>query len=1135
MAPAPPISPEKRVTRARAAARNAVIDSKTSNTKVAAKPSARRRGKAVEEEPAEREMPVVNEPLRKSARRAIAAPARRLKVIPLSGTTGSQESRQEESEPSQIAPKPRATRSKKPATNNADLNDTETTKQPAKSRRQTSGVTKSDDVKKTTAPRLRGRPKKGEEVQDEVMVESKNTDKRSRARNETAGTNTKALAVAPLKPTVPKKKVTFQDAQECDKENQPVLRARGAAKAKSAAPTSGIRAKPVRKPAATSGTNAKQDTTRATAEATTQRILTPKKITQVAKSSSPADSDEDELNGAKTPIRDLSQSPRRIINIARQESPVKRLDFGSQAPGSPPLKSQLTSALLSPARRPGPSPFKDAFKDPPKRGDFFLKLSNISKSNAGNKAQDPASSGTMLFQSPKRVAVGPSIFPQSASKASNSPFKASLLRSPPKRPISPQKAFPTTKTSQSPAIPEVDDDVMSPDITVSSHFRASQSPERSSHVHKMTAEEIVEGGSDTIDFDESIVDIRSPLKLKEKIENVSSQTQKGPENTSDLGTNLGEICLMAQVEVPSHPQGAGPTVAVNSSTTQSVKDVDVAYTAPANIMPREQIPINAASFLFRASHISEEDDSSEDELQSPTKTFQVQTPATVQGDRSHLSVSRRSAGEQNPGLTPLATQLSGWLASSPDKQFVKKIQPEGGFSPVAAQHVPGEVIIDRQSPATSRVSTESRLSRLARQSVGCEKSVGPRNSIAAFMTQTPDRSSYFADEMAVKDLEEAIESMQAEVGECDMLQGTNRAETADDALPDDSDHNEVVEETELVPFQQARNSSASPQWNMEDNVSAEVEAEARTEEEQDRHLLPQTSQKFTASSAYFDENIAPTTPAAAVPEQSFADTQQSSTTAGVKVPSSDCAPFVNFTTPSRPEQQMSRFANTVVSKVPLRPEGHVSPIKVPKKRSRSLSAGPSSVKKTPLLHAFGISWGSTVDAFSPAQNKSTTPASAITTPGQTSFAIDDFGDSTLDGIQIDEDDENLPPFTPTVVTATPSKTVKAQNVAAPCGVLQGAVVFVDVHTTEGADASGIFIELLTQMGARCVRNWSWNPRASMGVDLEEATATPGAGMMASGKIGITHVVYKDGGKRTLEKVRDTEGLVKCVGVGWVLE
>lgn len=89
-------------------------------------------------------------------------------------------------------------------------------------------------------------------------------------------------------------------------------------------------------------------------------------------------------------------------------------------------------------------------------------------------------------------------------------------------------------------------------------------------------------------------------------------------------------------------------------------------------------------------------------------------------------------------------------------------------------------------------------------------------------------------------------------------------------------------------------------------------------------------------------------------------------------------------------------------------------------------------------------------------------------------------------------------------------------------LLRGAVVFVDVHTSEGADASSIFVELLTQMGARCVKTWAWNPNSS-----SESGADP--------RVGITHVVYKDGGKRTMEKVRESGGVVQCVGVSWVLE
>ncbi|KAL7954935.1 hypothetical protein V8C34DRAFT_293078 [Trichoderma compactum] len=88
-------------------------------------------------------------------------------------------------------------------------------------------------------------------------------------------------------------------------------------------------------------------------------------------------------------------------------------------------------------------------------------------------------------------------------------------------------------------------------------------------------------------------------------------------------------------------------------------------------------------------------------------------------------------------------------------------------------------------------------------------------------------------------------------------------------------------------------------------------------------------------------------------------------------------------------------------------------------------------------------------------------------------------------------------------------------------LLRGAIVYVDVHTSEGADASGIFVEVLTQMGARCPQKWNWNPSNSSNGE--------------STRVGITHVVFKDGSKRILEKVREAKGVVQCVGVSWVLD
>ncbi|KAI9815424.1 MAG: hypothetical protein M1826_002054 [Phylliscum demangeonii] len=115
--------------------------------------------------------------------------------------------------------------------------------------------------------------------------------------------------------------------------------------------------------------------------------------------------------------------------------------------------------------------------------------------------------------------------------------------------------------------------------------------------------------------------------------------------------------------------------------------------------------------------------------------------------------------------------------------------------------------------------------------------------------------------------------------------------------------------------------------------------------------------------------------------------------------------------------------------------------------------------------------------------------------------------------------------TPTTTSSPPSVAPSSAG-SPPPQPLRGAVVYVDVHTAEGADASSLFTGMLVQMGARVVRNWSWNP----GPVLASGASSP-----RPPRVGITHVVYKDGGVRTLEKVRQSAGAVACVGVAWVLE
>ncbi|KAL0935047.1 uncharacterized protein CTRU02_209638 [Colletotrichum truncatum] len=193
--------------------------------------------------------------------------------------------------------------------------------------------------------------------------------------------------------------------------------------------------------------------------------------------------------------------------------------------------------------------------------------------------------------------------------------------------------------------------------------------------------------------------------------------------------------------------------------------------------------------------------------------------------------------------------------------------------------------------------------------------------------------------------------------------------------------------------------------------------------------------------------------------------------------------------PTTPNRVLAREFHTV-SKVPLKDADESTP-RPKKKRAASISRLPAS-RPTQNLNR-----SATVISYSP-------------------------------GKQISEPEQDA--FEPESAPVTPAKSDIWSTLGTPArtphrnlnpGLLRGAVVFVDVHTTEGADASGIFVELLTQMGARCVKTWAWNPSAT---DNSDAS-----------KIGITHVVFKDGGKRTMEKVRESNGVVQCVGVSWVLD
>ena len=252
--------------------------------------------------------------------------------------------------------------------------------------------------------------------------------------------------------------------------------------------------------------------------------------------------------------------------------------------------------------------------------------------------------------------------------------------------------------------------------------------------------------------------------------------------------------------------------------------------------------------------------------------------------------------------------------------------------------------------------------------------------------------------------------------------------------------------------------------------------------------LFKASMESTSSTEYGDENQVPLDPELLNEEPLLAPEQ------------STCTPAKVFET---------REIHTI-SKVPLRPaDDSVSPLRSIRKRSKSIS---------------GLFPPSRIPQISAPKNDSPTGLAdqLISLPKLVSSALEEAKNTITPAKQNPEAEE----YDLLAHIASPiGSTRKPQS-----NVLKGVTAFVDVHTSEGADASGIFHDLLHQMGAKCVKQWSWNPRASIVHDGQSVTEST-----ASAKPGITHVIYKDGGKRTLEKVRATKGAVECVGVGWVLE
>lgn len=886
---------------------------------------------------------------------------------------------------------------------------------------------------KTEAPKPRGRAKNTLVSAmpipldaNEPAQKAEPVKRTTRGRAAPAAVTTSTIASIP-KPTATKKKVKFQDESDKDKENLPIQ----AKVPKMTTPATGLKAKPVRKPAVartiTRGRKAAEQKTQTNDGAQEDGIgpLSPKKVKQIAKSSSI--SSEDELCGDRSPMRALSISPVKLPMSPTKQigDRVSKLDLIPAVEPASPTKDLLSTVLASPARRPPSSSFKDALRDSPKRA-------NIGESMVQPTPKSSHSPARILFgESARRGNLGDALG-QRHILSSQSPTKASLLQSPARRPVGSPMKMTAAKTpgKLGLSVPVIDAITASTQVNTfelpemfsqksfASPLRAVRSPGSPTKVHRITATEQEPAPGQAMSA--TVSTLKGTELRKTASASLPSSDFENSEETFVHPPALESLSLTPSQNCEATSEGCGDSNIMDSVEKLADDANNVRSTTPPE--PPSLFAAPAFTTLFPTlTHTLEESDS-EDELSSPAKPYaptplrnfgvstkDFSTPSNTklfaegasldranedtiaQGD---LQTSAKSNGDCNAvSITPLAMQLSSWVASSPEKKTPSnRLSQDCGTSSAR-----GATIFDR---------------------------------LEQVIVESPPKTSFFEDQMAVRE--------------------------------DEGD----------VTMQE-------PAIHQEDCIAMQAS---------------QDSQASQASEEYGDENALPIDPLLLEAEQKAED-------------------HTLTCTPAKVFSEQPREIHTV-SKVPLRPAGDDSPRKVPRKRSKSL-AGHSAVDNTIEKRSAGRS------------------STVISKPrGANTFKY--------------SEEVNLPAInftTPTKGTAENPQTPKTGNFSiagTPVGtntipdVLKGAVVYVDVHTTEGADASGIFVELLTQMGARCLKQWLWNPRASVSGKPEDETE-PSDASTPGGKIGITHVVYKDGGKRTLEKVRESKGVVLCVGVGWVLE
>ncbi|KAK4191795.1 hypothetical protein QBC35DRAFT_485972 [Podospora australis] len=926
------------------------------------------------------------------------------------------------------------------------------------------------------------------------------------AMSATASTAAKSLA----KPAV-KKSVKFEEPEKENVVPAPApTTTRASTTPKTTVVAGGLRGKPVRSKAAPATgrttTSTSTSTSRTTRGATVSSNevskqstkeakplpLSPKKINQLAlKNRAAVVESDDELGmDEKKPVRRFKKAPVKAAVVGATKALASSLDRKC-APtendeNTIPTVSitadqpTLTLMLGTPAKRLPASPWKGTIKSPPRRIEGLVSVSH-SHEDGGNAAAQSSPTKMGLLQTPaKRQPLSIPISFGSVSAAGNgggalpmaSPFKFSLLSSPAKRSmmISPVKSMP-------PRIEE-EEEPRSPAPTAT--LLAGPMPAAADEDMVMT----LEGESE--DEDENMPD--SPSR---------------PRFTGRLSAIV--------------PREADPAMSMNMLALPEDNDVDdikeeqeqaeEALEGEAD----EQIQEEAAADGNEA-EAQEDDDSAETIIQEedeeeaaedqgePMALDEVEAPIEEEEEEEEEEEDEKKKASTTPSTSPKAAATPAMFHFGLREKDLKPYHDEDTDSEeeTPARHIPVSSAAFSALPATPSVMTPTtQISRATRSSGRSTVKKARVDSGLGFTPLAAQLGNWVAGPSPLKTGISAPSPVVARTANVNQqiveedLPTPGMVEPANDffenamavSQPEAEAMDIVVEAAEPSPLA-TPDSSAEIETPILEDVSFTAEDAALAAEADGMSLLEpeQVEELVNTSNSSHDDTVSEAS-------QEYGDENE--------------LPVAPAPAPVTPGRVLRRREVHTVAKVPLKAADDSTPLSRPTMQTRSSSASKVSVSRPTQ----GMSRNATVISYTPTKGG------------------DDEQDLEATEQQEQEEKSEVPSQLPPV---TPNKTDIWSTMGTPArtprrdlnpALLRGAVVFVDVHTSEGADASGVFVELLNQMGARCLKEWKWNPD----------------GEAASKKVGITHVVYKDGGKRTLEKVRETKGVVQCVGVSWVLD